>query len=90
MGLLAAAEILRHVKPPRGNTVVLGEAVPEKDGEPNWLASVGVMDPKRLEIFNLKIVALRQSDPLVNWRGVMEREGSHRRIAKWFSELDKA
>ncbi len=25
-----------------------------------------------------------------SWRGVMEREGSHRRIAKWFSELDKA
>ena len=57
-------EILRYVEPPKGNPVVLIEAL---EGEPNWIASIGSIDLYRLEKFNRKISELRRSDALVDW-----------------------
>jgi len=55
---------LRYVEPPKGNPVVLIEAL---EGEPNWIASIGSIDLYRLEKFNRKISELRRSDALVDW-----------------------
>jgi hypothetical protein len=82
-------EILRHVQPPRGTTVVITEEPPEKDGEPNWIASTSDMDLVRLGRFNDKLGELRKSDSLIDWGGVMDRQGNRRHIGKWFSELDR-
>jgi hypothetical protein len=78
-------EILRHVKPPRGCAVVLAE---ETNGEPNWIASTGVMHDEALGRFNTKTVDLRKAHPCIDWSGVTAPEGGRRRIAKYFSELE--
>jgi hypothetical protein len=82
-------EIVRHVQPPRGSAVALTEEPGLKDGEPNWIASIGVTDLDRLERFNNKVAELRKSDPVIEWDQVMEQQGGRRRVGKWFSELDR-
>jgi hypothetical protein len=56
-------------------------------GESNWLAAMAATDLKRNARFAQKLSDLQNSDPIVDWSGVNERDGQKRRVAKWLSEL---
>jgi hypothetical protein len=76
--------ILGCVRPPRHHRIELLEQA----GEPNWIATMGVIELTYLEQFITKVIELRKSDRLIDWDGVTEQEWGHRRITKSLSEID--
>jgi hypothetical protein len=81
-------EIILHVRPPVGCATVLLEWEPKRPNDPNWTASVGIMDADRLRRFNEKVVELRKTDRIIDWSEVQVRLGSQRRVALWLSEVE--
>jgi len=65
------------------------ERIPPADDEPNWIVGAGVMGLPALGRYNRKVAELRKTELRIDWAGVTEHDGDHRRIAKWISELAK-
>jgi hypothetical protein len=66
--------ILGCVRPPRHHRIELLEQA----GEPNWIATIGVIELTYLEQFITKVIELRKSHRLIDWDGVTEQEWGHR------------
>jgi len=79
---------LLEVKPPKGVSISLTEAVPTAKGDPNWVAGAGAMDLSKTGDFEKLVAHYRKSDPLVDWARVESVGNSRKRIAKWYSELN--
>ena len=80
-------ELANHVQAPPGCAVVLTERAP-KAGETNWIASASILPLPACERYSGKVDDLRKSVPIVDWSSVSERNGEHRRFAKWVSEIE--
>jgi len=59
-------EIGLAVEPPQGVPIVLIEDPHE---QPNWVAAAGPMESALTHKFGKKVVELRESNPLIDWRG---------------------
>jgi hypothetical protein len=71
------------VQPPRGISI----AIAERPGRQNWVAGVAAMDPERTIAFSAKVASLAKTDPIIDWSAITERDGEHRYIARWLSEV---
>jgi hypothetical protein len=76
------AEIAAHVHPPHGLVIVLVEW--KQDGKPNWLAASN-LEGQASERCSEKLIALRKSDPTIDWSNVKFIDGM-RRIALHIEE----
>jgi hypothetical protein len=77
-------EIALAVRPPCRIAIVLTESPGDA---PNWMPAASPMDLAQTQAFAAKVVALRESDPQVDWSSATERHGKPRRVAKWLSEV---
>jgi hypothetical protein len=82
-------EFLQHVRPPKGRAIVITENVPNGPDDTNWVATTGLMDLAASARYTAMVVAATKSDRLIDWAGVTYRVGSHRRVAKWLSEMGR-
>ena len=71
------AEIANHAGSPHGSAIVLIEW--KQDGKPNWLAASN-LEGQVSERYSEKLIALRKSDPTIDWSNVKFIDGM-RRIA---------
>jgi hypothetical protein len=76
-------EIVLTVQPPRGVSV----AITERPGDQNWVAGVGPMNSEHTIAFSEKVASLAKTDPIIDWSAITERDGEHRRIAGYLSEV---
>lgn len=82
-------DILRRVRPPKGCAIELTERVAAKPGDSNWIAIMGIAPMPPTGAFSNLIAELRRSEPTIDWSAVTERDGAMRRIAKYFSEVER-
>ncbi|WP_454648112.1 hypothetical protein [Bradyrhizobium liaoningense] len=83
-------ELIRKVRPPRGCAIALTERRPKSDGDTNWIAGAGIMPPDATSRYDNAIYGLRKLHPHIEWAGITEFDGEHRRIARWLSEVEQA
>jgi hypothetical protein len=77
------SEIGLAVQPPRGVPIVLIE---DPDSQPNWVAAAGPMESALTHKFGRKVIELRESNPLIDWRGVnYTGDTEARRVVKFVS-----
>jgi hypothetical protein len=81
------AELLQATKPPEGVAVVLAESKPNSKSNTNWIVDVGKMDPLAAVRYHAKVVELRKSTPIVDWRDVKVCDGARRLSAKCWVEI---
>ena len=78
-------EIGLAVEPPQGVPIVLIE---DPDSQPNWVAAAGPMESALTHKFGKKVIELRESNPLIDWRGVNYTGDSEaRRVVKFLSAM---
>jgi hypothetical protein len=78
-------ELVLHVQPPLGCAAQLSERPSTGPGDPNWVATAGIMDAERTLRFSGKVAELRKSDTEINWSNV-KISTSAGRVALYFSE----
>jgi hypothetical protein len=83
-------EFLTAVIPPTGNAISLREAKSAAKDEPNWIAGIGAVPRDVLTRFESTVAELRRQHATVDWTGVVTMEGHWRRVAKYYSEREKA
>jgi hypothetical protein len=76
-------EIVLAVRPLVGIPVV----ITERPGHQNWVAGARAMGHERTMAFSAKVASLAKSDPIIDWSSVTDRDGEHRRIARYLSEV---
>ena len=76
-------DLVLYVRPPRAVAIRLTE----RPGDPNWVASAGVMTLVQVERFHTKVAALRKQNAVVDWSGVSERFGQQRTLARWLTDV---
>jgi hypothetical protein len=80
-------ELVRHVRPPRGVAIALTERPPKSAEDTNWVTGAGVMPMDALARYDSAVIELRRQHPRIDWTGITEFDGEHRRIARWLSEV---
>lgn len=79
-------EIGLAVRPPEGVPIVLTE---EPGSRPNWVAAAGPMETALIYKFAHKVIELRKTNPLIDWRGVDNKGGTEvRRVVKFLSAAE--
>jgi hypothetical protein len=79
-------EIGLSVQPPQGVPIVLTE---DPESQPNWVAAAGPMETALTNKLGEKVIELRKTNPLVDWRGVdFQGDSEARRVVKFLSPLD--
>jgi len=77
------AELGLAVQPPQGVPIVLTE---EPGSRPNWVAAAGPMETALISKFAQKVIELRKTNPLIDWKGVDCKGGAEaRRVVKFLS-----
>jgi hypothetical protein len=79
-------DLVLHVQPPKGCAIVLTERPFRTPSDPNWVATVGPMEPEYTRRYTAKVAELRQTDLRIDWSEVASADGP-RRIALRHSEL---
>ena len=79
-------ELVLHVQPPKGCTIVLAERPISKPSDPNWVATVGPMVLEYTRRYTAKVAELRKTDLRIDWSEVTGLDG-RRRIALRHAEL---
>ncbi len=59
---VVSAELVRHVRPPKGCGIVLTERPIGNDSEPNWIATVDPTDLEHGRYYNRKVAELKRRD----------------------------
>jgi hypothetical protein len=84
---LLLAELVEHVRPPKGCPIKLKEWPANHLTRRNWIAIRGDMADRQRERYDQKVVQLGQIDPQVDWSAVNAREDS-RRILVYLNRQD--
>jgi hypothetical protein len=79
-------QVLHYVKPPRGVAMAVTEKVPAQATDTNWFVTTGPLDLEHKAKLTQKLADLQQTDPIVDWCGVSERDRQNRRVARWFQQ----
>ena len=74
------AELIEHVRPPKGCPIKLKEWPANHITLRNWIAIRGDLVGPERERYDKKVTQLRRTDPQVDWSNVNSREGSRRVI----------
>ena len=77
-----------EVRPPKGQAIAITERTSKRQDDPNWVAGTGPLSPDAIGRFTTVVAAARKKHPLIDWTGITERDGPHRRVAKWLSEVE--
>jgi len=81
--------LIREVRPPRGCAIALTERKPKSDTDPNWRAGAGIMPEDATNRYSHAVSELQKLHPRIEWAGITEFDGEHRRIARWLSEIEQ-
>lgn len=65
---------------PAGYVITLCEDVPRLNGDPNWIAVTGKLPREAQVRYESALIELRRQYPVLDWEGVVDREGEWRRI----------
>jgi hypothetical protein len=80
-------EFLNAVEPPLGTAIVLRERKPADKDDRNWDANLDtVVSLPVLSRFESASAELKRQNLHIDWTGITQRNGSWRRIAKFYSE----
>lgn len=81
-------EMVRAVRPARGQAISVKEHPQNKANDTNWIAGIGNMSTEVMVRYDSTVAEMRRQHPTIDWEGISEMDGERRRIARWLSEVE--